>query len=203
MLRPVTLAGTQVRLEPLSLQHIPGLLAIGLDPSLWALTVSKIRSAKELERYVTRALEDQASGTALPFATLWQETGRVIGSTRFGNIALEHQRLEIGWTWLAPAWQRTTANTEAKLLMLSHAFDALSLRRVEFKTSALNLRSRSALLRIGAIEEGTLRQHTVNEDGTIRDTVYFSILSHEWPEVRARLQRKLAIPPPRGLFSPP
>ena len=192
MLSPITLAGIHVRLEPLSRQHLPGLLEIGLDPSLWALTVSKVRSAQDLERYVTRALEEQASGTALPFATVWGATGRVIGSTRFGNIALEHRRLEIGWTWLTPAFQRTPANTEAKLLMLSHAFDTLGMRRVEFKTSALNQRSRAALLRIGAVEEGTLRQHTMNEDGTIRDTVYFSILSTEWPEVRGQLQGRLA-----------
>jgi RimJ/RimL family protein N-acetyltransferase len=192
MLSPIILEGRYVRLEPLSLLHLSGLLEIGLDQSLWALTVSKVRSAPDLERYVTRALEEQAGGTALPFATVWKETGRVIGSTRFGNIALEHRRLEIGWTWLAPAWQRTPANTEAKLLMLSHAFDALGIRRVEFKTSALNQRSRSALLRIGAVEEGTLRQHTVNEDGTSRDTVYFSILSSEWPKVKALLQGKLA-----------
>jgi RimJ/RimL family protein N-acetyltransferase len=191
MLSPFTLEGRHVRLEPLSLQHLPGLLEIGLDPSLWALTVSKLRSAADLERYVTRALEDQASGTALPFATVWRESGRVIGSTRFGNIAQEHQRMEIGWTWIAAAWQRTAANTEAKLLMLSHAFDRLGTRRVEFKTSALNQRSRAALLRIGAIEEGTLRQHTVNEDGTIRDTVYFSILHNEWPKVRERLRGRL------------
>jgi len=191
MLSPFTLEGRHVRLEPLSLQHLPGLLEIGLDPSLWALTVSKLRSAADLERYVTKALADQAEGTALPFATVWRESGRVIGSTRFGNIAMEHQRMEIGWTWIAAAWQRTAANTEAKLLMLSDAFDRLGTRRVEFKTSALNQRSRAALLRIGAIEEGTLRQHTVNEDGTIRDTVCFSILHNEWPKVRERLRARL------------
>jgi RimJ/RimL family protein N-acetyltransferase len=155
--------------------------------------VTKVRSADDLRRYVETALEEQARGESLPFATIWKATGQPIGSTRFGSIARAHQRLEIGWTWVAPAWQRTAANTEVKLLMLGHAFDLLLIRRVEFKTSSLNQRSRTALRRIGAVEEGTLRQHTVNQDGTIRDTVYFSILVDEWPTVRATLQEKLGM----------
>ena len=154
--------------------------------------MTRVRSADDLRRYIERAIAELAQGVALPFATVWRENGRPIGSSRFGNIAVEHQRLEIGWTWVAPAWQRTAANTEAKLLMLAHAFDTLSMGRVEFKTSSLNQRSRDALRRLGAVEEGTLRRHTVNEDGSIRDTVYYSILISEWPNVKNRLQKKLA-----------
>jgi len=192
VLDPVTLEGVHVRLEPLSPDHLPGLLEVGLDPSLWTWTVTRVRSADDFRRYVEAAIAERAQGTALPFATVWKESGRPIGSTRYGNIAAEHQRLEIGWTWIAPAWQHTAANTEAKLLMLGHAFDTLHMRRVEFKTSSLNQRSREALRRIGAVEEGTLRRHTVNEDGTIRDTVSYSILITEWPNVKNRLQNRLA-----------
>ena len=192
MLKPVTLEGTHVRLEPLSRDHLPRLLEVGLDPSLWAWTVTRVQSADDFRRYVETAIAEREQGVALPFATVWKESGKAIGSSRFGNIAAEHQRLEIGWTWIAPAWQRTAANTETKLLMLGHAFDTLQMRRVEFKTSSLNQRSREALRRIGAVEEGTLRRHTVNEDGTIRDTVYYSILSSEWPNVKNRLQKRLA-----------
>ena len=192
MLDPVTLEGAHVRLEPLSRNHLPGLLEVGLDPSLWTWTVTRVRSGDDFRRYVESAIAEQEQGTALPFATVWKESGQAIGSTRYGNIAPEHQRLEIGWTWIAPAWQRTAANTEVKLLMLGHAFDTLQMRRVEFKTSSLNQRSRDALRRIGAVEEGTLRRHTANQDGTIRDTVYFSIIVEEWPSVKARLQNELA-----------
>jgi RimJ/RimL family protein N-acetyltransferase len=190
-LLPVTLEGSGVRLEPLSLDHLPGLTAIGLEPALWRWTVSQIRAPEDLRRYVNHALAERARGVALPFATVWRATGQVIGSTRYGSITPEHRRLEIGWTWLALPFQRTAANTEAKLLMLAHAFGPMGMLRVEFKTSALNTPSLTALRRLGAVEEGTLRQHMVNEDGTSRDSVYFSILRDEWPAVRARLEARL------------
>ena len=191
-LRPVTLEGDVVRLEPLSLQHVAGLAAVGLDPSLWALTTVRVTSLDEMHGYVASALADQACGTALPFATVERTSGRVVGSTRFGNAASEHRRVEIGWTWIAPPWQRSAINTEAKHLMLRHAFDALGARRVEFKTSSRNARSRAAMLRIGCTEEGTLRQHMLNADGSSRDSVYFSIIDGEWPAVDERLRRLLA-----------
>ncbi len=191
LLNPVTLDGRHVRLEPLAPAHLPGLIEIGLAPELWALTVDRIATAADLTRYVQRALAEAAAGSALPFATVWRATGQVIGSTRFGNYAAAHKRAEIGWTWLAPAWQRTAANTEAKLLMLGHAFETAGLRRVEFKTSTLNLKSRAALTRLGAAEEGVFRQHMINEDGSNRDSIYFSILDREWPGVRARLLARL------------
>ncbi len=187
-LAPVVLEGDVVRLEPLRLDHVEALSAVGLDPSLWALTTIRVHTPAKMRAYVEDALTEQRAGASLPFATVERATGRVIGSTRFGNITPAHRRVEIGWTWIAPAWQRTAVNTEAKLLMMRHAFDTLGCRRVELKTSALNLRSRNAMLRIGAIEEGTLRQHMINSDGSNRDSVYFSVLDSEWPVVQARLR---------------
>lgn len=190
-LAPVVLEGDIVRLEPLRLDHAEALSAVGLDPSLWALTTIRVHTPAAMLAYVEDALTEQRAGASLPFATVERATGRVIGSTRFGNITPAHRRVEIGWTWIAPAWQRTAVNTEAKLLMMSHAFDTLGCRRVELKTSALNLRSRNAMLRIGATEEGTLRQHMINSDGSNRDSVYFSVLDSEWPVVQARLRTLL------------
>jgi RimJ/RimL family protein N-acetyltransferase len=189
---PLTLEGHTVRLEPLSRTHLDGLCAVGLDPALWRLTVTRIRERPDLEKYVEQALAEQAAGASLPFATVWRATGQVIGSTRFGSLAPEHRRAEIGWTWLGPAWQRTGANTEAKYLMLRHAFERWNCLRVELKTSALNERSRAAIRRIGAVEEGTLRRHMTNEDGSFRDTVFFSIIADEWPAVKRRLEEMMA-----------
>ena len=144
-----------------------------------------------MRRYVEAALAEQAAGTALPFATVLREGDVVVGSTRFGSIAPEHRRVEIGWTWIAPPWQRTAVNTEAKLLMLRHAFETWGCRRVELKTNARNARSRAAMLRIGAREEGILRKHMINADGSARDSVYFSVVDDEWPAVRERLEAML------------
>jgi N-acetyltransferase len=191
-LSPCVLEGSLVRLEPLSLRHLDGLCAVGLDPEIWRLTIARVDSRGAMERYVAQALAEQRAGTALPFATVLQTSGEVIGSTRFHSPAPEHRRVEIGWTWLGRAWQRTGANTEAKYLMLRHAFEQWGCMRVEFKTSTLNQRSRAALRRIGAVEEGVLRRHMINEDGTVRDSVYFSILLEEWPSVKLRLQRMMS-----------
>ena len=172
-------------------EHIPALSAVGLHEDLWRWTVSAVRTAAEMEAYVTTALRGRDTGQVLPFVTVAQATGEVVGSTRYGNIDPEHRRLEIGWTWLTPGWQRSGANIEAKLLMLEHAFERLRCIRVEFKTDALNEKSRRALLGIGAKEEGTLRQHMVVWDGRLRDTVYYSVIDSEWPEVKMRLRQKL------------
>jgi N-acetyltransferase len=192
-LTPRTLEGPTIRLESLSLGHLDGLCEAGLDPELWRFTVTRIRDRSDMERYVATALEEQRAGTALPFATIWRETGEVIGSTRFGSASAVNRRVEIGWTWLARPWQRTGANTEAKYLMLCQAFERWRCIRVEFKTSALNHRSRAAILRIGAREEGVLRRHMINEDGSLRDSVYFSIIAEEWPEAKRRLQGMLEL----------
>jgi N-acetyltransferase len=188
----VTLRGAHVELVPLTAEHVDALLPVALDPEIWKFTVESVASREELEGFVGRALAARDAGTALPFATVERGTGRVVGSTRFANYERAHSRIEIGWTWIGREWQRTAVNTEAKLLMLGHAFEALGLRRVELKTDVLNERSRTAILRLGAVEEGILRQHTVTARGRVRDTVYFSILASEWPDVKARLSARLA-----------
>ena len=189
---PVVLEGRVVRLEPMALEHVDALTLVGLDPSLWALTTARIATRDGLLEYVRTALAEQVAGTALPFVTIVRATGEVIGSTRFANVVHEHARAEIGWTWITPRWQRTAVNTEAKYLMLRHAFEHMGCRRVELKTNALNARSRAAMLRIGATEEGTLRRHMINADGSPRDSVYFSVIAEEWPAVCARLEKLLA-----------
>lgn len=191
-LTPVTLDGTHVRLEPLALRHLDGLVAVGLDPDLWRLTPSPVRTREDMAAYIQTALDGHARGETLPFATIDKASGEVVGSTRLGNIVLAHKRVEIGWTWIAKPWQRTAINTEAKLLMLRHAFGPLACNRVELKTDARNVRSQEAMRRIGATEEGTLRKHMVTADGYIRDSIYFSITDEEWPDVEAALVAKLA-----------
>jgi RimJ/RimL family protein N-acetyltransferase len=191
-LDPVVLEGRHVRLVPMTREHVPALWQAARDPELWCWTTSQVHSEDDLRRYVKAALAMQAQGTALPFVTTHAATGQVVGSTRFANA--EGPRVEIGWTWIARPWQRTAINTEAKYLMLRHAFESLGLLRVELKTDALNARSRAAILRIGAREEGVLRKHMVTEGGRVRDSVLFSITDDEWPAVRARLEQILAAP---------
>src|SRR5688500_1090158 len=190
-LSPTTLEGAHVRLVPLRMEHAPALLPVALHEELWRWTVSQIRSAADLDRYIATALREQQVGTALPFATVNRETGMPIGSTRFGNYDEENRRVEIGWTWIAPEVQRTAMNTEAKLLMLRHAFEELQCIRVELKTDALNEKSRSAIERLGAVQEGIFRKHMITSSGRLRDTVYYSILAEEWPGVRLRLEARL------------
>jgi len=190
-LEPVTLEGRSVRLAPLAVAHHAALCEVGLDTELWRLIPYRVSTADEMRDYIGSVLEAQAAGTAIPFATVERASGRVIGSTRFMNIDAANRRLEIGATWIAKPWQRTVINTEAKYVMLRHAFETLGCIRVELKTDALNQQSRRAILRIGAREEGTLRQHMVTWSGRLRDTVYYSILDSEWPGVKANLEAKL------------
>ncbi len=192
--RPVTLEGRHVRLEPLSLAHHDRLCAVGLDAELWRWGLSTLATPADMRAYIETALAWQAQGTAVPFAIVARATGQVVGSTRYANIERADRRLEIGWTWLARAAQRTPANTEAKYLLLRHAFEVLGCIRVEFKTDVLNEPSRAALLRIGAKQEGILRSHMVTASGRIRDSMYFSIVAGEWPAVKAGLEQKLARP---------
>jgi len=192
--RPVTLEGRHVRLEPLSLAHHDRLCAVGLDAELWRWGLSTLATPADMRAYIETALAWQAQGTAVPFAIVARATGQVVGSTRYANIERADRRLEIGWTWLARAAQRTPANTEAKYLLLRHAFEVLGCIRVEFKTDVLNEPSRAALLRIGAKQEGILRSHMITASGRIRDSVYFSIVAGEWPAVKAGLEQKLARP---------
>lgn len=192
--QPVTLEGRHVRLEPLTLAHAAPLCEVGLDEDLWRWTTTRISTHAEMRAYIETAQAEQARGSSLPFATLHLSTGRPVGSTRFGNIDAANRRLEIGWTWVGRNWQRTPVNTEAKYLMLRHAFETLSAVRVEFKTDSLNERSRRALLRIGATEEGTLRNHMITHTGRLRHSVYFSVIDSEWPQVKSALEEKLARP---------
>ena len=189
---PVVLEGRRVRLEPLSLDHVPALAEVGLDPAIWQWTLARPKDEAGLRAWATTAIANRDAGTEFPFATIDVATGRPIGSSRYLNIVLEHRRLEIGWTWVAPAWQRTGANREAKLLMLGHAFDTLGCRRVEFKTDSLNEPSRTALLGIGAQLEGIFRNHMVMPEGRMRHSAYYSVIDEEWPAVRAGLERSLA-----------
>ena len=191
-IRPVALEGEHVRLEPLSLDHHAGLSEVGLDEELWRWIPQPVRTADEMREYIALALKSREEGSALPFATVDRSSGRVIGSTRYGNIDRVNRRVEIGWTWLGLQWQRTAANTEAKFLMLRHAFETLGCLRVEFKTDSLNEKSRHAIMRIGAKEEGIFRNHMITHTGRIRHSVYYSIIEWEWPTVKTRLEEKLA-----------
>ncbi|HYI94148.1 MAG TPA: GNAT family N-acetyltransferase [Bryobacteraceae bacterium] len=191
-LTPVILEGKSVRLEPLTIDHLDALLAAGADPEIWRYMPSDCARREGMREYVETAVAWQRAGTAIPFATIDRQSGVAIGSTRLANIVPEHKRVEIGWTWISPPFQRTAINTEAKYMMLKFAFEKLGCNRIELKTSAQNMRSRNAILRIGAKEEGTLRSHMVNPDGTLRDTVYFSIIAPEWVEVKKRLEEMMA-----------
>jgi RimJ/RimL family protein N-acetyltransferase len=186
------LEGRFARLEPLRAEHLDALWRAAGDPELWRWTVSAVSTRDEMRAYIESALADAASGKALPFVTIARESGAVAGSTRYGNFEAAHARVEIGWTFVARAWQRTALNTEAKLMMLRHAFDVLGLERVELKTDALNAASRAAIRRLGAVEEGTLRRHMLTASGRWRDSVYYSVLRAEWPGVRDELEAKLA-----------
>jgi len=190
-LEPVVLEGEQVRLEPLSLRHLPRLVEIGLDDNIFRWFTEPVGTPEEMESFVAAALREREAGKALPFATVERRTGLAVGSTRFGNIDRGHRRVEIGWTWIAPAWQRTAVNTEAKYLMLRFAFEVWGCNRVEFKTDSLNQPSRRAIARLGAKEEGTFRNHMVTASGRLRHTVYFSVIKEEWPEVKAGLENRM------------
>jgi RimJ/RimL family protein N-acetyltransferase len=154
-----------------------------------------IRDEAGLRAYLENALREQAEGRAVPFTTVDRASGRVAGCTRFANIDHRNRRVEIGWTLVGRPFQRTHVNTEAKWLMLRHAFESWGCVRVELKTNVQNERSRTAMERIGCVEEGVLRKHGVNDDGVWRDTVYYSVLDDEWPEVKARLERLMVAPP--------
>ena len=191
-IEPVVLEGKFVRLEPMRVDHLPALCEVGMDESLWKWTNNIVKDESDLESYVREALAAQMQGTAVPFVTIERSGGTIVGSTRFGNIDTISKKAEIGWTWINPEWQRTAINTEAKLLMLTHAFEVWNCIRVELKTDANNEKSRSAISRIGASEEGILRNHMITESGRYRDSVYFSIIQSEWKSVKANLTSKLA-----------
>jgi N-acetyltransferase len=191
IIEPVMLEGSHVRLEPMQESHYEVLQVAGSDEDLWRWYPVPAFTPQQMKDYVRAALEAQAAETALPFVTIERSGNTLIGSTRFMNIDKPNRRVEIGSTWIVKPWQRTAINTEAKYLMLRHAFETLGCIRVEFKTDALNQQSRNAILRVGAKEEGIFRQHIVTWTGRLRDSVYFSILDKEWPEVKSALEAKL------------
>lgn len=191
-LDPVTLTGESIRLEPMTRGHLDGLAEVAFAPGIFRWYTITMPDRGALERWVDGALAAHAAGTALPFVTVWKETGKAIGSTRFMNASPFDGRYEIGSTWLHPDWQRSAANTEAKFLMLRHAFESMGARRVELKTHSENVKSRAAIERLGAVFEGTHRNHMLMPDGSMRSSVWYSIIDSEWPAVKARLAARLA-----------
>jgi N-acetyltransferase len=189
---PITLEGTRVRLEPLGAQHVEALTEAGAAEEIWTWLPWRPQARDEFARWVDEALSAQAAGEQLPFATVERSTGEVIGSTRFLNISRLNRRVEIGGTWLTLRVQKSAVNTEAKYLMLRHAFETLGCLRVELKTDARNENSQRAIARIGGVREGVFRKHQLAQHGFQRDSVYFSIIDDEWPAVRARLEEMLA-----------
>ena len=191
-IEPIVLDGEFVQLVPLEEGHFDALCEVGIEPELWRWTGNIVKARDDLKRYVDKALADRDRGVSLPFVTQDKASTRIVGSTRFGNIDTANRKAEIGWTWINSLWQRTYVNTEAKLLMLTHAFEEWKCIRVELKTDAKNEKSRNAMLRIGAKEEGTLRNHMITESGRIRDSVYFSIIESEWESVKSKLRSMIS-----------
>jgi RimJ/RimL family protein N-acetyltransferase len=200
---PIILDGHYVRLEPVSLDHVPALWHAGAPEVIWRYLPYTMRSEDEMRAYVASELAKQEAGLVVRFVTVAKAIAQVVGSTSFLNIDRQHRRVEIGGTWITPAWQRSAINTEAKYLQLRHAFETLGCIRVEFKTDALNIKSRQALARIGATEEGTFRNHMIMPGGRIRHSVYFSITDDEWPRVKAHLEGLLATFPATSPANPP
>lgn len=183
-----------MRLEPIRADHAEIFWNVAKDDldSIFQWIPYRMQTREDFQHLVEKAIQEQQRGDSVVFATVERQSGRVIGSTRFMNIDRANRRVEIGSTWIAPAWQRTAVNTEAKYRMLRHAFEVWQCFRVELKTDALNQKSRNAILRLGAKEEGTLRRHVLTWTGRVRDSVYFSILDSEWPEVKEKLEAMLA-----------
>ncbi len=189
---PITLEGQHVRLEPLTMAHEGALIAAASDGELWNSTVTVVPSSPEkMADYIRAALDGQAQGTELPFVIVRKSSGEVVGTTRFYEIVQADRRAAIGYTWLAKSAQRSAINTESKLLLLTHAFEHWRCVRVELITDVLNEQSRTAILRLAAKQEGILRSHMIMPNGRIRDSVFFSIIAEEWPDVKARLESKL------------
>jgi RimJ/RimL family protein N-acetyltransferase len=186
------LTGVHVHLVPLSHEHVNALCEVGLDPELWRWVPTNVENVDGMRAFVTEALAERDAGRAIPFAQIDATTNRVVGTTRLANIDRTHRRAEIGWTWIGRPWQRTAINTEAKLLLFTYAFGTMGCKRVELKTDALNSQSRTAIARLGAVQEGIFRRHMITSTGRSRDTVYFSVIEEEWPAVRQNLRDRLA-----------
>ena len=193
LFQSVTLEGRFVRLEPVRQEHAVPQWEVAKDSleDIFRWIPYPMRTLQEFQAQIDTVLNEQKRGISVPFVTIERASGKIIGATRYMNMDMANKRVEIGSTWIAPAWQRTAVNTEAKYLMLRHAFENWKCNRVELKTDALNEKSRNAILRLGAKEEGTFRKHVITWTGRIRDSVYFSIIDTEWPAVKARLEEKM------------
>jgi RimJ/RimL family protein N-acetyltransferase len=189
---PITLQSPRLRLEPLAADHAAGLEAAARDGELWNLRVTSVPAPGETAAYIENALKGQADGHMLPFAVVDVASGRVIGTSRYHDIVPAIERLEIGYTWYGKSWQRSHVNTTAKLLLMTHAFEELGAKLVGWRTDNYNFASQRAIERLGARKDGVLRHHGPRRDGTVRDTVMYSLLAGEWPEVKAHLQYQLA-----------
>ena len=189
--RPVTLEGSIVRLEPISVEHLDGLAEVAFDPAIWRWTLARPTDIDGLRAWMDTAIANMAAGSELPFVTVDVATGQPVGSSRFMSIVPEHRRLEIGWTWVASGWQRRGANQEAKYLQLKHAFEELGANRVEFKTDSSNEKANPALLSIGATFEGTFRNHMIMPDRRLRHSNYYSVAVEDWPDRKAMLEERI------------
>lgn len=190
-LGPVNLAGRYVRLEPLRPHHASALLQAGQAPEIWAWLSARPATPEAIHHWITAALQAEEAGQEYAFAVVLQESGRVIGSTRYMDVQPAHLGAEVGWTWYAPDAWGTVVNPECKFLLLRHAFEGWGAKRVQLKTDGNNTRSQAAIAKLGAQREGTLRNHRIRPDGTMRDTVMFSILDHEWPAVKTGLLQRI------------
>ena len=189
----IILENERSKLEPLTEVHYEHLLPIAMHKELWEFTGAKVKSEADFRRYFDTALLERKSGRSYPFAIFDKQQNQYAGCTRYANISFPDKRLEIGWTWYHPALQRSGINKATKILLLSFGFDQLNLNRIELKTSLLNLKSQGAMLKIGAVKEGVLRRHSINEDGLVRDTVYFSFIATEWSQVKKNIFKEFII----------
>jgi N-acetyltransferase len=183
----IILENDWVRIEPLEEKHFELLLPTAMQTMIWEFTMAKIYTAQDFRKYFNTALEEKKQHRSYPFAFFDKRSNAYSGCTRFGNVDLKNKKLEIGWTWLHPTLHGTGFNKHCKFLLLRFCFEELKLIRVELKTSSLNIRSQKAMLKIGAVKEGTLRKNFINDDGTVRDSVYFSFLDDEWPVVKEKV----------------
>lgn len=191
---PVTLSAASVRLEPMTPEHGAALEAAARDGELWNLRITSVPAPGETAAYIANAMKGRDDGHMLPFVVVDTASGRVIGSTRYHDIVPAVERLEIGYTWYGKSWQRTHVNTTCKLLLMQHAFETLGAQLVGWRTDNYNFASQRAIERLGARKDGVLRHHALRRDGTVRDTVMYSLAAGEWPEVKAHLQYQLARP---------
>jgi RimJ/RimL family protein N-acetyltransferase len=189
--RPVTLAGHGVRLEPLAREHRDALAAAAADGELWQLWYTSVPRPEETERYIAQALAGQEAGQMLPFVVREVASGTIVGSTRYHDIVKEASRVEIGYTWYARRWQKTHVNSVCKLLLFGHAFEALGCQVVGLRTDNFNFTSQRAIEALGAKKDGVIRHHAPRRDGTVRDTVMYSVLASEWPDVKRHLELRL------------